>query len=110
MFLCVVCVRRCENQQDMWGASRSFDLILCTANGTGQDYNQWLNLVAFNGVFCCVGLPETPLDIEAFSLLSARVTLCASLIGTPAEIVSMLDFAAKHKVRPIIEKLPMESE
>jgi D-arabinose 1-dehydrogenase-like Zn-dependent alcohol dehydrogenase len=89
-------------------AFRKFDLILCTADGKGQDYNNWLSTVKLGGTLCTVGIPNEPMQIAAFALMGAQVTLTASNIGSISEIEQMLAFADKHNVRPIIQRLPMD--
>jgi len=89
-------------------AFRTFDYVLCTANGKAQDYNTWLSIIKLGGTFCTVGLPEEPMPVYAFSLIGAQVNFTASGIGSIKEIQEMLAFADKHNVRPIIERMPME--
>jgi alcohol dehydrogenase (NADP+) len=89
-------------------AFRTFDFVLSTANGSKMDLGNWLSTVKLAGTFCTVGLPEEPLQVHAFSLMGAQINLTASGIGSRKEIEQMLEFSAKHNVRPIIEKLPME--
>src|SRR5262249_23687938 len=88
-------------------AFRSFDLVLSTANGTSLDLASWLSMVAFQGVWCTVGLPDTPLQISAFSLTAGLIKVTGSSIGGIDDIKEMLSFCAEKGVRPIIEKLPM---
>ena len=64
--------------------------------------------IRLGGTFCTVGLPEDPIPIAAFSLLGAQVNFTASGIGSLQEIRDMLAFAAKHNVRPIIQRMPMD--
>jgi len=97
-----------SNQEQLKAAARSFDYVLCTANGKQQDYNAWLSTIKLGGTFCTVGLPEEPIPIHAFSLMGAQVNFTASGIGSIDEIKAMLEFADKHNVRPIIERFPME--
>lgn len=59
------------------------------------------------GVFVTVGIPEEVLKVRAGVLLWSRVTLTGSMIGSIAEITEMLEFAAKHNIRPIVQKFPM---
>jgi D-arabinose 1-dehydrogenase-like Zn-dependent alcohol dehydrogenase len=40
--------------------------------------------------------------------VGAQVNFTASGIGSIDEIKAMLDFADKHNVRPIIERIPMD--
>lgn len=97
-----------SDKQALKEAFRTFDFILCTANGSKMDLNNWLSTVKFGGTFCTVGLPEEPLSIAAFSMMGAQIKVTASGIGSIKEIEQMLEFAAKHNVRPIIEQMPME--
>jgi D-arabinose 1-dehydrogenase-like Zn-dependent alcohol dehydrogenase len=63
--------------------------------------------IRLDGTFCTVGLPEEPMQINAFSLLGAQVNFTASGIGSLDEIKAMLAFADKHNVRPVIQRRPM---
>ena len=60
-----------SDKEQLKAAFRSFDFVLCTANGSHMAFNEWLTTVKLNGVFCLVGLPEEPLQIHAFSLNDA---------------------------------------
>lgn len=97
-----------SDAEQVKAAFRKFDLVLCTANGKGQDYNTWLSTITLGGTFCTVGLPEEPMQIAAFALMGAQVNLTASGIGSIGEIEQMLAFADKHNVRPIIQRFPMD--
>jgi len=97
-----------SDKDQLKSAFRKFDYILSTANGTDMDLANWLSMVKLDGTFCTVGIPEEPLKIPAFALLGAQVNATASGIGSIEDIKQMLEFAAKHNVRPIIERLPME--
>jgi len=89
--------------------ARYFDYILCTANGKGQDYANWMSIIKLDGTFCTVGIPEAPISFGAFSVIGARASFTGSLIGSRKEIEDMLKFVDEHpELRPIVEKLPME--
>jgi D-arabinose 1-dehydrogenase-like Zn-dependent alcohol dehydrogenase len=60
-----------------------------------------------DGTFCMVGLPNGKLSFSAFSMFGNRLKLTSSAIGSVAEIKDMLEFAAKHNVRPIIQRYPL---
>jgi len=95
------------DKEQLKAAAKSFDVLLCTANGKDQDYATWLTLLKFQGTFCMVGAPEVPMPIPVFPLLLGQLHVTGSLIGSIAEVKTMLEFADKHNVRPIIERLPM---
>ena len=84
-----------------------FDLILNTVSAHTK-LDAYLRLLAFDGVFCDVGLPPEPLGLSLFSLLGNRRTLTGSAIGGIAETQEMLDFCAQHGVRPEIEVVSMK--
>jgi D-arabinose 1-dehydrogenase-like Zn-dependent alcohol dehydrogenase len=70
----------------------------------------WLSVAVCGcvpGTFCTVGAPEKPMQISAFSLIFAQLNFTASLIGSRKEIEEMLEFSAKHNIRPVIQKMPM---
>ena len=84
----------------------SLDLILAT---TPSDL-PWGTLVSAlrpKGVLCIVGVPQSPVQLSALQLIFGNIKVAGSIIGSPAGIVKMLDFAAEHGVRPQIELFPM---
>ncbi|KAG0248399.1 hypothetical protein DFQ27_000927, partial [Actinomortierella ambigua] len=83
-----------RDKDSMKQASGSMELLLVTSFGSDIDYNELLSLVANNGT--CV-----------FSLRGRHINLTAWLLGGWRAIRQMLDFAAKHHVRPWIETMPM---
>jgi D-arabinose 1-dehydrogenase-like Zn-dependent alcohol dehydrogenase len=89
-------------------ATRTFDLLICTADGVNESLPAWIGLVTMDGTFLMVGAPNGPMQIHPFSLMAARCKIDSSGIGSIAEIHEMLAFAAEHDIKPIIEKLPME--
>ena len=64
-------------------------------------------LVAFNGIFCSVALPEEPVPLPLKPMNVKRIQFVGSLIGSLSEIKEMLAFCAKNDVLPMVEVLPM---
>ncbi|KAI7903691.1 uncharacterized protein BX663DRAFT_507308 [Cokeromyces recurvatus] len=83
--------------------------ILCT--GTSPDF-QWATYLALlrpNGHFINVSAPDWDFPgMNVMTLLLNQIFIHGSCIGSPAEIREMLDFAAKHNVRPWIQKYSMK--
>jgi uncharacterized zinc-type alcohol dehydrogenase-like protein len=50
-----------------------------------------------------------PLNINVFSLLLTQSSVSSSPVGSPAAIAKMLDFAAQHNIRPVIEKFSFDN-
>jgi uncharacterized zinc-type alcohol dehydrogenase-like protein len=84
-----------------------FDLIINTVSA-GIDYNQYLGLLARDGVMVNVGVPSEALPVHAFSLIVGRKSLAGSLIGGIKETQEMLDFCGKHHIACDIELIPAE--
>lgn len=69
----------------------------------------YLTLLRSNGSFVQLGAPEDTLPaLNAFSLIPKGLKLCGSMVGPPAQIREMLDFAVAHDVHPIIQERPMK--
>lgn len=79
-----------------------FDFILDCVSAP-HDLNEYLGLLRLNGVLCQVGLPEDPLPVSAFSLVTNRHSLSGSMIGGMQETQEMLDYCADKNIVADIE-------
>lgn len=84
----------------------SFDFILDTVSAP-HNYNHYLSMLDTDGVMICVGVPPTPSEIMAFSLIGGRRSLAGSLIGGLPETQEMLDYCATHNIVSEVEVIPM---
>jgi uncharacterized zinc-type alcohol dehydrogenase-like protein len=84
-----------------------FDLILNTVSAN-LPMGKYLGLLARNGTLVELGVPEKPLDIPAFALLTNRRSFAGSMVGGIAETQEMLDFCAEHHIGAEIEVIPAE--
>ncbi|MGW5433004.1 NAD(P)-dependent alcohol dehydrogenase [Streptomyces sp. NPDC004059] len=82
----------------------TFDLILSTV-AAPLDFSAYLSLLKTDGVLVNVGLPEEPISVDLFSVVTGRKTIAGSLIGGIAETQEMLDFCAKHGIGAEIEPI-----
>ncbi|ETV70735.1 hypothetical protein H257_13827 [Aphanomyces astaci] len=89
-------------------ASQSLDVILCTSYSDKTDWNMLLGLVATEGKFVLVGLPEVPISFHAFSIVPREISFVGSVIGSPADIEDMLQFAVDKNVNSIVEVMAMK--
>jgi uncharacterized zinc-type alcohol dehydrogenase-like protein len=83
-----------------------FDLLLSTVNAE-QDWQGYVNALRPKGTFCVVGAPPSPLQIQAFSLISGQKAIAGSPTGSPRDLHEMLDVAARHGIKAITERFPM---
>lgn len=82
-----------------------FDFILNTISAN-HEYNDYLGLLALNGVMCLVGLPN-PTTVAAFPLVGRRRSLAGSMIGGIKETQEMLDFCAEKGIASDVEVIEM---
>lgn len=87
----------------------SLDLIVSTVSSPNLPLSKYLSLLRFDGVFCQVGAPEDPVPgFNAFALIAKRIKITGSLIGSPKEIKSMLEFFAEKGVNSWNVNVPMK--
>ncbi len=74
-----------------------------------HDLNEYMKLLRLDGTLCQVGLPETPLPVDAFALVTNRRSLAGSMIGGMRETQEMLDYCAEHGIVSDIEMTTVEA-
>lgn len=89
-------------------AAGQFDFILSTVN-VKLDWNTYLGTLRAKGRLHFVGATLEPLDIGAFPLIMGQRSVSGSPVGSPGNIVKMLDFAAQHNIAPVIEKYSFDN-
>ena len=55
-----------------------------------------------------VGATLEPLDLSVFNLMKGRKSVSGSPVGSPKNIMKMLDFVAQHKIYPDVEMYKFE--
>ena len=84
----------------------SLDLLLVTVNAS-LDWHAFLSTLAPRGRMHVVGAVLEPIGIAAFDLIPTEREVSGSPTGSPVAIATMLEFAARHKVAPLVERFPM---
>ena len=84
---------------------RTLDYILSTVN-VDQPWADYLRMLRPDGTLCFVGAAPA-LNVRAGELTSGRKSMVGSFIGGQRVMTEMLSFAAKHRVLPKIETVPM---
>jgi uncharacterized zinc-type alcohol dehydrogenase-like protein len=85
----------------------SLDFILTTVNAD-QDWGAYLQALRPNGAIWFVGVPPSPVSVHAFPLIAGQRTIGGSPVGSPFRLREMLDVAARHGVKAITERFPMD--
>ncbi|WP_236794142.1 NAD(P)-dependent alcohol dehydrogenase [Amycolatopsis sp. GM8] len=84
------------------GLSGSFDFVLSTAPGA-LPWDAYFATLRPQGTLCVVGVPEGGVALHPLSILTGEKKLAGGLTGSPDETRQMLDFAARHGIRPATE-------
>ncbi len=83
-----------------------FDLLIVTVN-VPLDWDAMIASLAPNGRMHVVGAVTEPIPVAVFPMIVGQKSVSASPTGSPVAIQTMLDFAARHKISPQTEHLPM---
>lgn len=81
-----------------------FDLIIDTVSAE-HDVNALLRTVRPYGTLVMVGVPPTPIQLHAFSILGGNRNFAGSNIGGVKETQEMLEFCAKHRIGADVEPI-----
>lgn len=84
-----------------------FDMILDTVN-VSLPWDAYLKTLNNKGVFHIVGV-ASELKIRIGNLMSRQGSISASPTGSPHVMAQMLDFAARHQIKPMVESYKMEN-
>jgi uncharacterized zinc-type alcohol dehydrogenase-like protein len=96
-----------KDPENLTPLANKFDFILDTVSAP-HDPNQYLGLLRRDGVMVLVGVPEKPVEVQAFSLLTNRRRFAGSSIGGIRETQEMLDYCAEHGITSDVEVIPIQ--
>ena len=83
----------------------TLDMILVTVN-VGLDWDAYIAALRPRGRLHIVGaVPEV--SAAVFPLLAGQKSIGGSPVGSPATVMTMLEFAGRHGVAPVTETFPM---
>jgi len=88
-------------------AAGRFDLVISTVN-VNLDWNSYVETLKPRGRLHLVGATLDPLDLQVFPLLMGQRSISGSPVGSPGTIARMLEFAARHQIKPVIERFHFE--
>ncbi|KAA8546659.1 hypothetical protein F0562_003110 [Nyssa sinensis] len=95
-----------SDQDQMQAAVGTMDGIIDTVSAI-HPILPLLALLKSHGKLVVVGAPKS-LELPVFPLLMGRKIVAGSTIGGMKETQEMIDFAAKHNIKPDIEIIPMD--
>ena len=86
--------------------SGRFDLLIVTVS-VPLDWDALIGSLAPNGRLHVVGAVLEPIPLAVFPLIMGQRSVSGSPTGSPVAIEKMLEFAARHKITPQTEHMPM---
>ena len=81
--------------------------ILATAT-SGDAMGPLVSGLSARGKFIVVGVPQEPIQLNAFPLVFGGRSIYGSLTGTPIDSEDTLSFSVLENIRPMIETAPLE--
>ncbi|HEX7304106.1 NAD(P)-dependent alcohol dehydrogenase [Lentzea sp.] len=87
-------------------AAGTFDFVLSTVSAN-LPWDDYVGLLRPQGKLCVVGVPDKPVAVSPLSLLPAAKQVMGGIVGSAAHTRQMLDFAARHDIRPVVETFPV---
>lgn len=87
-------------------AAGSLDLLISTVN-VPVDWSALMATLAPKGRFHVVGAVLEPIPVVAMDLIMGQKEISGQPTGSPVQIATMLQFAARHKIAPQVEYFPM---
>ncbi|RVW51207.1 putative mannitol dehydrogenase [Vitis vinifera] len=96
-----------RDEQQMQGAMGTMDGIIDTVSAI-HPLLPLIGLLKSQGKLVMLGAPDKPFELPAFPLILGRKTVGGSLAGGLKETQEMIDFAAKHDIKPDIEVISMD--
>jgi uncharacterized zinc-type alcohol dehydrogenase-like protein len=90
----------------MVAAAGSMDFILSTVNAD-MDWGNLIQALRPTGRLCLVGVPPSPVAVQAFPLIAGVRSITGSPIGSPHQLREMMDVAARHGVKARTERFAM---
>ena len=62
------------------------------------------------GHIILLGLSNEPLNLPYPLIMAKEISIHGATTSKPNEFDAMLEFASKHRIRPIVEEFPMTEE
>ncbi len=85
----------------------TFDMILSTTYNKNMNMELYLNLLKPSCKFIILGLQENKMTIPLHTIITHRIQVCGSVIGSAQDLKETFELADKHQIKPLLEYFPM---
>lgn len=86
--------------------ANTLDMLMVTSD-VSLDWQSLMKTLKPNGRLHMLGAVLEPLSISALDLIFGQKNISGSPTGSPAMLSAMLEFAARHDIKPKVEYFPM---
>jgi uncharacterized zinc-type alcohol dehydrogenase-like protein len=87
-------------------ARNSFDFIISTVSAS-VPWDDYVTALRPQGRLVLVGIPESAIQFSLFPALAEK-SISGACAGSPSDNARMLEFTARHGIKPMIEPFPMK--
>ncbi len=87
-------------------AAGSFDFIISTVSAD-LPWDEYMQALRPQGKLCVVGIPEKPIAVVSWNLIGGEKSLVGGQPGSLDDTRKMLEFTARHGIKPMVELFPM---
>ncbi|TWT74691.1 Aldehyde reductase Ahr [Posidoniimonas polymericola] len=94
-----------RDEQALKSAAGSYDMVLVTVNAS-LDWDAYINTLRPGGTLHLVGAAEK-IEATVFPLIAGQKSISASPTGAIVRAKEMLEFCARHDIKPLTEQYPM---
>jgi uncharacterized zinc-type alcohol dehydrogenase-like protein len=94
-----------RSPEDLAAAAGSFDIILSTVD-VALDWNVIIAALKPKGRLHFLGVQAVPAELHLMPMMFSQLSISSSLVGSPQRIADMLEFCARHDIKPITEHFP----
>jgi alcohol/geraniol dehydrogenase (NADP+) len=91
---------------DLVATPNRYDLIINTTNQP-LDWDAVVNALAPKGRLHQLGVTLEPIPFNVFPFIAGRRQFTGSPTSSPASLLKMMEFCARHGIQPQVESLPM---
>ena len=95
-----------RNPDEIAAAAGRFDLLISTVN-VNLDWDALMATLRPRGRLHVLGAIVEPLSVSTIPMLFGQNEISGSPVGSPATIRKMLEFAARHDIKPMTEHFPL---
>ncbi|KAJ1934388.1 hypothetical protein GGF37_006382, partial [Kickxella alabastrina] len=96
------------NEEEVNAVRGTLNYLFVTSNSHTSQYGNLVSWMDFGGQVVLLALPEGELNMSPRVFIKSEVAITGSLIAGVKVLKETLEFSAKHKIFPTIERFPMD--